>query len=196
MIPKYKVLLLHVIWQKQEILLLSWVSQDEFRDRISSAASLHRFCSAPFMHCAVLGWRPFKTAHGTIMSHQGQRGWGRFPSSTIITVSRTFWRRKCTRIPVLVFTLPLHPCTEQSCGPTTIGKETLYVSCYLAGGGLTLIYQSNVVLCLAVGLKQSCCQFRSTVWALYPQPLTGPIGEALPHHTVLLGGPRLGYNRT
>ena len=130
------------------------------------------------------------------MSQQGQRGWGRFPSSTIITVSRTFWRRKCTRRPVLVFTLPLHPCTEQSCGPTTIGKETLYVSCYTSGGGLTLSSQSNVVLCLAVGLKQSRCQFQYTVWSLYPQLLTGPVGEALYQHPVILGAPQLGYNRT
>ena len=42
----------------------------------SSAASLHHFCSASFLHCDVLGWRPFKAVHGTSMSQRVHRGWG------------------------------------------------------------------------------------------------------------------------
>ena len=40
------------------------------------------------------------------MLHQGHRGWGRFPSSKMTTVSRTCWCRKWTRIAVLVAARP------------------------------------------------------------------------------------------
>ena len=45
-------------------------------------------------------------------------------------------------------------------------------------GDLPLRSQSNTILCLTVGRKQPCCQVWSTVWALNPQPLMYPVGEA------------------
>ena len=60
------------------------------------------------------------------MSHRGHRGWGRFPSSKITTVSRTFWCRKWTRIAVLVAARPGHPSTGQLRGPPLVGKAMQY----------------------------------------------------------------------
>ena len=40
----------------------------------SSTNILHRFLSSPLLHWDVLGWRPFRDAHGTRMSKRGNRG--------------------------------------------------------------------------------------------------------------------------
>ena len=53
-------------------------------------------------------------------------GCGRFPSSSMITVSLTCLLQKCTRIAVRVPALPGHPSTEHSCVPP-FGNSTLYV---------------------------------------------------------------------
>ena len=58
-------------------------------------------------------------------------------------------------------------------------------------GGLPLGSRANTVMCLAVSRKRPHRQVLSTVWELYPQPLTGPLLEALSHHPSLVGRPRL-----
>ena len=102
--------------------------------RISFAAILCCFCSSPFVHYVVLGWKPFQTAHGNIMSQQGHHGWVRLTSSTMITVSHMLCCMKCTWRPVLVSTLPLHPYTGKSQGPTSLEKKILYVCGYNTEG--------------------------------------------------------------
>ena len=56
----------------------------------------HLLCCQPFLlrstplsHWAVVTCCPFRDFHGTKISHRGHRGWGRFNSFNIITVSRT-----------------------------------------------------------------------------------------------------------
>ena len=139
--------------------------------RISFAAILCCFCSSPFVNYVVLGWKPFQTDHGNIMSQQGHHGWVRLTSSTMITVSHMLCCMKCTWRPVLVSTLPLHPYTGKSQGPTSLEKK---------------ISQDNNVLGLVVGRKQLCRQFRVKVWALDLQPLMEPVGQALYHIQLLV----------
>ena len=55
----------------------------------SSADRRLRFSSTLFLHCAVRPCIPLKDHHDTSMSHRRHRGWGRLPSSSIATVSRT-----------------------------------------------------------------------------------------------------------
>ena len=64
---------------------------------------------------------------GTCMSHLAHRGWGKFPSSSITTVSWTFRCTKCTRIAVLVARAPGYPSTGHRCGPPFVRKDILYV---------------------------------------------------------------------
>ena len=116
----------------------------------------------PFAHCAVLGWRPFKATHGTIMSQRGHLGWGKLPYSTIITVYRLLWFKMYTRRPVLVATLPLHPTSGQSRVPIVLGKEILYIYGYTVGG-IPLRSQYNNVMCMVVGHKQTRRQVCPTV---------------------------------
>ena len=61
------------------------------------------------------------------MSHWGHRGWGRFTSSKMTTVSRTCRCRKCTRINVLITARPGHPSTGQLRGPPAVGNSILMV---------------------------------------------------------------------
>ena len=93
----------------------------------SASASRRLFRSAPLAHCAVSGCLPFSLRQGTRMSHWGHRGWGRFPSSKIATVSRTCRCIKLTYIAVLVATRPGHPSTGQLLGPPLAGKAMQYV---------------------------------------------------------------------
>ena len=67
------------------------------------------------------------------MSHQEHRGWGRFPSSNIITVSLTCQWRKCNLISVYVFARPWHPSTGQFIEPPMVVKAVLYVCGSLPG---------------------------------------------------------------
>ena len=50
-------------------------------------------------HCAVPGCRPFSPLRGTCMLHRARRGRGKFPSSSITTVSRTCRCTKCNHDP-------------------------------------------------------------------------------------------------
>ena len=86
---------------------------------VSASASRRLLLSSPLEHCAVAGCRPCRARLGTSMSHRAHRGWGKFPSSRITTVSST------CRIYVLVATLPGHPATGQLCGPPFAGKVIL-----------------------------------------------------------------------
>ena len=76
---------------------------------VSFSASRRLFLYTPFAHCTVPGWRPFSALRGTCMSHLEHRGWGKFPSSSITTVSRTCRCTKCTHIAVLVARAPGTP---------------------------------------------------------------------------------------
>ena len=62
------------------------------------------------------------------MSQFSHQGWGRFPSSSMMTVSRTCLLQNCTRIAVLVPALPGHPSTGQSFAPP-FGNSIRYVLC-------------------------------------------------------------------
>ena len=99
------------------------------------------------------------------MLHQGHRGWGRFPSSTMITVSRTCRCRKYTQRPVLVISLPLYPLTGKSRGSAVLRKKQICLR-FSCGRYIPLIYQANAILCLEVGYKRPHCKVRSTVWEL------------------------------
>ena len=65
-----------------------------------ASARRRRFRSAPLLHIMVLLWRPLRARHGTNMSQFSHLGWGRFPSSQMMSVSRTCLLQKCTRIAV------------------------------------------------------------------------------------------------
>ena len=93
----------------------------------SSVFILHRFLPNQLAHWAVLGWRPFKATHSTSMSQRGHHGWGRFPYSTMITVSRTWRCTKCTRNPIHAAALPWNSLTRNSRVPATLVKDTHYV---------------------------------------------------------------------
>ena len=54
-------------------------------------------------------------------------GCGRFPSSKMITMSRTCWIQNCIGISVHVLALPGKPSTGQLLGPTLVGKDSRYV---------------------------------------------------------------------
>ena len=82
----------------------------------SSTSRCHIFCFTPLFHCMVRQCIPFRSRHGTIMSHRGHCGWGRFPSSKITTVSQTCRYQKCTSIAIRVATQPLHPSIGQGLG--------------------------------------------------------------------------------
>ena len=84
------------------------------------------FLSAPILHIIVLLWRPLRARHGTNMSQFSHIGWGRFPSSKMMIVSRTCLLQKCTRIAVRVPALPGHPSTGHSAVPP-LGNSSLYV---------------------------------------------------------------------
>ena len=70
---------------------------------------------------------PFRARQGIIMLHLGHRGWERFPSSKIITVSWTCRWEKCTCITVLVAACPIHPSTGKFHGTPMVRKSILYV---------------------------------------------------------------------
>ena len=93
---------------------------------ISASARRRRFLSAPLLHIIVLLWRPLRARHGTNMSQFSHLGWGKFPSSKMIMVSRTYLLQKCTRIAVRVPALPGHPSTGNSVVPP-LGNSSLYV---------------------------------------------------------------------
>ena len=64
--------------------------------------------------------------HGTSMSHREHLGCGRFPSSNMITMSRTCRLQKCIHIAVRVPDLPGEPSTGQLHGPPLVGKASRY----------------------------------------------------------------------
>ena len=61
------------------------------------------------------------------VERDSHRGWGRFPSSKMTTVSWTFRCRKWTHIAVLVVARPGHPSNRQLHGPPLAGKSMRYV---------------------------------------------------------------------
>ena len=91
----------------------------------SSSVSCRLFRPAPFLHYTVRRCIPFRSRHDTIMLHRGHRGWGRFPSSGITTVSRTCRCHKFTRMAVHVTTRTLHPSTVKGLGPAFSGNIIL-----------------------------------------------------------------------
>ena len=64
---------------------------------------------------------------------RGHRGWGRFTSLKMTTVSRTCRWKKFTCIAVLVTARPVHPSTGQFRGPPVVRKSILYVRGYSPG---------------------------------------------------------------
>ena len=106
-----------------------------------SATSLCRFCYAPFAHWAVLGWQLFRADHRTNMLQRGNRGWGRFLSSTMIMVSHTWWCKKWTITPVKIAALPWNPSAGNYRGTAVLGKNIRYVCAPPpAGGGGVEVY--------------------------------------------------------
>ena len=94
----------------------------------SSDSAIRRlFRSAPFRHIAMSWCFPLRARHGTSMSHHEHLGCGRFPSSKMITMSRTCRLQKCILIAVRVPALPGQPSTGQLLRPTLVGKVIRYV---------------------------------------------------------------------
>ena len=92
---------------------------------LNSASAIRRlFLSAHFLHIVVAWCLPF--IYGTSMSHREHLGWGSFPSSKMITISRTYQLQKCIRIAVLVPDRPGKPSTGQLRGPPLVGKAIQY----------------------------------------------------------------------
>ena len=95
---------------------------------LNSASDIrHLFLSAPFFHIAVEWCLPFKALHGTSISHREHLGWGNFPSSKMITISRTCRLQKCISIAVLAPAHPGRPSTGQLHGPPLVRKAIQYV---------------------------------------------------------------------
>ena len=59
---------------------------------------------------------PFRSGQVTSMSHRVHHGWGRLPSSSIITVYQTRRCKKRTHIDFRIATRPRHPSTGQFLG--------------------------------------------------------------------------------
>ena len=78
-------------------------------------------------HCAVANLPLLNARQDNSMSHQGHRGWGRFPVSKTTTVSQTCRCRKWTRIDVLVAARSGHPSNGHIRGPPLAGKALRYV---------------------------------------------------------------------
>ena len=76
------------------------------------------------------------------MSRQGHHGWGRFPSSKIITISQTCLCRKFTLISALVDAWPLHPLTGNFRGPTVVGNCIQYIWGYPYRVGISYCFIS------------------------------------------------------
>ena len=94
---------------------------------ISSSDSRLLFRFDPLAHCAVAGCCLFILRRETSMLHRWHRGWRRFPSSKMTTVSSTSQCRKWTHITVLVAAWPGHPSTGQLYGPPLAGKSMQYM---------------------------------------------------------------------
>ena len=123
--------------------------------------------SSPLAYWAVLGWRLFKSSQRTNISQKGHHGWRRFPSFRMTTMSHICLCRKWTRSHVTITALPLYPLTGQSRDSAAFGKEIKHV-CGSLAGGVPLSSQANVVVCMLMGRKYTCCQVLSTVWVLHP----------------------------
>ena len=85
---------------------------------------------------------PFRTLHGTNMSHLGHRVWYMFPSYSIITVSRTCLCRKCTLIAVLFAAHHLHPRLGIPASPLRLVKPSYMSTDIHLGSG----YPNSVYL--------------------------------------------------
>ena len=85
------------------------------------------------------------------MSHRGHRGWGRFPTYKMTTVSRTCRCRKWTSIAVLVAACPGHPSNGQIRGPLLDGKVMWYVRIYSPLAKFVQLHLSSAA--------RSCCVF-------------------------------------
>ena len=95
--------------------------------RTSASAIRRLFLSSTFLHILV-AWRlPLSARHGTSMLHRDNLGCGRFPSSKMITISRTFRLQKCIHIAVRVPALPGQLSTGHIHGPPLVGKTRRYV---------------------------------------------------------------------
>ena len=142
----------------------------------SFASNLWQFLSTPLAHWAVLGRQLFRDYHCNRMSQRGNCGWKRLQSSTMITVSRTWWCTKCTCNTVHVAALPWHPSTGHSNGPVAWGRDTWYVWGYHAEGGrggslelsdLQFDIRSVYKYREALGrkrFKESCLRFLDGIW--------------------------------
>ena len=74
-------------------------------------------------------------------------------------------------------------------GPAAVGKNIRYVyDSILGGGGLPILSPSRVhaVLSLSMYLQQHQFQVLTTVRALHPYPLYGPVYYSLPCHPPLV----------
>ena len=95
---------------------------------LSSASAICRlFRSAPFLHISLAWCLPLSARHRTSMLHREHLGFGRFPSSKMITMSRTCRLQKCIRIAVRVPALPGQTSTGKILGPPLVGKSIRYV---------------------------------------------------------------------
>ena len=94
---------------------------------------------------------PFNALQGNSMSHRGHRGWGRFPTYKMTTVSRTCRCRKWTSIAVLVAACPGHPSNGQIRGPLLDGKVMWYVRIYSPLAKFVQLHLSSAA--------RSCCVF-------------------------------------
>ena len=94
---------------------------------ISVSASRRLFLSTPLLHIEVFLCFPLRDRHGTSMSHHEHLGCGRFPSSNMITMSRTCRRQKCTLIAVRVPAFPGQPSTGHSLAPPLVGNSIRWV---------------------------------------------------------------------
>ena len=96
-------------------------------DWASSMAIQHQLLSSPFLHKAVLGWRPLRYTHDTNMSQRAQRGCGRFAFSVITMVSRMLMCTKCTQRFARIVSLPRHISTGHAINLDAFRKYTRLV---------------------------------------------------------------------
>ena len=82
---------------------------------------------------------------------------------------------------------PYTPILGSPAAPTCLEIKSDTSVVILRRGDIPMRYQSNSILCLALGRKQPLHQVQSKLWSLDPQPLMVPVYEALSYHPLLVG---------
>ena len=152
--------------------------------RNSAPDNRRLFCSAPLAHCAVVGCLHFSVLKGISIFYLGHRGWGRFPSSKMTTVSRTCRCRKWTHIASLSSLVLGIPPPGSSTGLLSTGRLCNTSAALPCGWGFpdpSLLFRSRM-LCHPVLRQKSRLHLLPALPALELSLLLLPVVKSLSRH--------------